>query len=470
MPTSTNSLLDELVTFIQHQIPGLEDGEYQLTVSQRIEDSAGNTVSTDSIKSTYKFAVLGDRFGFTNPAEAMTSVFPPSNATGEFTLVLPHVVFAHPAIPWSRSAAVRENFDPPSAAGGGAVVDHDVPTWLAVLLLDEDDVAAFPGLKLTPASGTVADLLQPPGRYSSSDTDIPGDPVQFLDIPLALFWQIAPTLEDLKLTAHVRQVSLSNKSTGHCPDPLEPLGTFSIVVGTRLPQSQKKAHAYLVSLEAMEAILPTDAGPPAGDPNGSVRLAVLTHWTFFSTGDAVRFVHRLQSLNGTTPGHDAAITNLRLPYGGANPIVAAALKMGYVPLDETLRTGENAVSWYRGPLIPYETQKRELSLPISSPDQVTIFDPTTGMLDVSYAAAWTLGRMLALQDKGFSTALYNWKRGLSRQVVDAEENRILSETFDDVLAQSAAPQGPEATRPVPAAQALLHKTMRSLGAARRKEQ
>jgi len=38
------------------------------------------------------------------------------------------------------------------------------------------------------------------------------------------------------------------------------------------------------------------------------------------------------------------------------------------------------------------------------------------MLDASYAAAWELGRLLALQDKSFSTSLYRWKRCHAHQL------------------------------------------------------
>ena len=46
--------------------------------------------------------------------------------------------------------------------------------------------------------------------------------------------------------------------------PSDPIGTFSIVIGNRLPQQDKASHAYLVSLEALEDYLPAtgDGGTP----------------------------------------------------------------------------------------------------------------------------------------------------------------------------------------------------------------
>jgi hypothetical protein len=65
-----NPLLNELVTFIQHQLPGLDDGEYQLTVSQTVNDSAGKPISDGSLTNSYDFAVFGDRFRIKNPRHA----------------------------------------------------------------------------------------------------------------------------------------------------------------------------------------------------------------------------------------------------------------------------------------------------------------------------------------------------------------------------------------------------------------
>ena len=484
MGSKTNSLLNELVTFIQHQIPGLEDGEYQLTVAQRVNDSSGNPISDDSLTNTYTFAVLGDRFALSNPAQSVSSVFPPANATGEFTTVLPHVVFTSPTFPWARFPTSTLPFTPPPP---GQDTDADVPTWLAVLVLDEDDVAAFPSLSLPPASATVGDLFPVSVNPSSSlgnnysyfwqATDTSGlepdesltDTIQVLDLPLNLFWQIAPTVADLQLTAHVRQVSLVNKPTGQGPDPGAPTGTFSIVFGTRLPQTQKKAYAYLVSLEELQPFLPTDeqGGAPTGNSfnsNAFIRLAVLTSWTFYSTGETATFVNDLLALNGRDSGGntDAVNTNLRLLYTGSNPVVQGALNMGYVPLNETLRTAGRTVSWYRGPCLPYLIPTPGISLPIASPDQATAFDPTTGMFDLSYAAAWTLGRMLALQDTAFSTALYNWKKGLLQGVVNAVEDQILEQVFTQVLTAGPAPSALKNGRMPSTSRALLIKTIQAL--------
>lgn len=445
---------NESVAFLQHVLPGLDDGTYRLNLSQRVNDSTGAPLSDDTLARTYTFAVLGDQFALQRPSAVIFSTFPDDQASGEFTTVLPHVVFLKTSFPWSRYPTDT----PPAAPPPGGDTDADVPTWLAVLLFDEDDVALFPTLTLAPANRTIGDLI-PTSLNSAStlgdnysyffrDTSMPvlelgqtlTTAIQTIDIPLQLFWQTCPSLTDLALLAHVREVSLVSKPTNTGAVAGEPTGQFSIVFGNRLAQTEKKAYAYLVSLEELQDLLPnSDGTPPSGpfDNTRFVRLAVLQSWTYFSTGESATFVDQLLALNGRAGADDAADTTLTVPYAGSNSVVKNALSMGYVPLDHQLRTpatsAQQTVSWYRGPLVPYDTAPPALELPIASPDQVTIFDPTTGMLDVSYAAAWTLGRQLALQNTAFATALYDWKKGLTQDVVDAIELEILNEALQPVV-------------------------------------
>ncbi len=143
-------------------------------------------------------------------------------------------------------------------------------------------------------------------------------------------------------------------------------------------------------------------------------------------------------------------------------MVKNALKMAYAPMNHALRTGGQTVSWYRGPLTPYAISQSRVKLPIASPDQALAFDPTTGMFDASYAAAWTLGRMLALQDTAFSTALYNWKRGVWHSTVNGVEDDLFDETFASLLGGGARPEAIPGAPRAPTAKTLIHELMRSL--------
>jgi hypothetical protein len=136
--------------------------------------------------------------------------------------------------------------------------------------------------------------------------------------------------------------------------------------------------------------------------------------------------------------------------------------MGYVPLNETMRTAEKNVSWYRGPLAPYFINQSWLKVPIVSPDAAMIFDPTTGLLDISYASAWTIGRMVALQDTGFSTALYNWKQSIEQQVVTSVERNLLEQTMGYALTQLPSADNGAQTIHGGGAESLLKRTLLAL--------
>lgn len=111
---------------------------------------------------------------------------------------------------------------------------------------------------------------------------------------------------------------------------------------------------------------------------------------------------------------------------GAEPISAAdhvrsAFQRGYAALNHGTRLGEKTVSWYRGPLVPLYLARETKYRFLPAADAAVRYNPLDGMMDVTYAAAFQLGRLLALQDRHFATALYAYRKGVRRQI-----NRVLS--------------------------------------------
>jgi hypothetical protein len=92
-------------------------------------------------------------------------------------------------------------------------------------------------------------------------------------------------------------------------------------------------------------------------------------------------------------------------------LVETYFKKGCVPLPHATRQGKQTVSWYHGPLTPgRNTTSKDVALPIRSADALLRYNKDDGMLDVSYAAAWELGRLLTLQKTQVAVDLFNWKR------------------------------------------------------------
>jgi hypothetical protein len=115
---------------------------------------------------------------------------------------------------------------------------------------------------------------------------------------------------------------------------------------------------------------------------------------------------------------------IRLPETG-HPAADAFLHQGYAPMPHFLRRGGKTVSWFRGPLMTSEKTASSLGrdiFSVTTADELVRYHTKAGMFDVTYAAAWELGRLLALQSKRFSGGLYKWRREHARAAVQAEHH------------------------------------------------
>lgn len=435
---------EKLVTFIQYDIPPLKSGEYTVELEQKVNKNTGNPY-----KISRKFAVTGERFTFR--AEEIDSVFPPNLSNGEFAGVFPHVVFNRRTLPWERT----------SVAG-----DITAP-WLAVLLFNEGEVPLVKQRKVTelvPAGVNItvqgssvtgvgempAGYISHPGLEKLNYGEIPTEELNAIDIPALLFNQVCPSSAELPYLAHVRETETIDKTDGRVLDD----GYFSIVTGNRISQAKDNANsqAFLVSLENMGAYLPDGTGANKLPQNTSfVRLICYASWTFTVNNDDQTFTSLLENLNktngkdglsslqypfaGTPPGHPEVVTalthaaNNTLTSTDADVLVKNAFVMGYSPYTHYLRHPGNTISWYRGPLSPYRVSEH-ISVPISTPDAINRYDPETGLFDISYGSAWQLGQLMALQNKGFASALYNWKKSQWAQTVAEEEQKIINEKYN----------------------------------------
>ena len=221
-----------------------------------------------------------------------------------------------------------------------------------------------------------------------------------------------PTTKDLEYLAHVRQVTGDNENS-------EPL---SLVISNRLPKKEGISTAYLISLENRY----NDNGE-FNDKNATdddyIRLVVLKSWSFSCTEPEQTFTGLLKNLNKDT---------LKLPTENSSE-ADQYLKKGYIPFPHYLRQGGKTVSWYHSPLIPGQnsTDISLSQLSVRSADQLIAYNPNTGFFDISYAAAWQLGQLLALQDKKFATSLFNWKRNNAQKLAQNNQQALFPHLFPE---------------------------------------
>lgn len=481
-----NNTLIEKATFIQHHLPGLDAGEYAIELQHRFGDTGGKIPNGLDLTTPllYKFAVKAPQFAM-DPS-VVHSVFPPKDAKGEFSNVLPHIVLNSETLPW-----IRLPFTPANGSGpvtdpfkdnSGMYYDRDMPSWLVVLILTENDTDLSVALQTTTVQqffSNGSDVFLSPVQGDDPNNqpswvDIQAS-VQALKLPIALFSTLAPSLADLFMMANVRAVNMGNKPAAPGSDP-EDVGTYSIVLGNRIPVSGQRHLAVLVSLENMGDYLPDHNGAPSTliPANATYALLpVLYSWHFISQGDAFKFEHLLESLNDRAPDGKPAVPGplpqprMRL-YPPNNASVPVPVQLGYVPMKHTTRNNVLTTSWYRGPLAPYKfddnageaiqflkTEDGQTVPAIYDADALLRFDPSIGMFDLSYASAWQLGRLLALQDRNFSLNLYQWKRTQTSAVVNQLEQDLIQETFTEILANQDTPTGNTT-------QDLLEGTMQAL--------
>lgn len=153
-----------------------------------------------------------------------------------------------------------------------------------------------------------------------------------------------------------------------------------------------------------------------------VRLVSLKSWKFECLEEGGGFTEELTSLNRSNP----AVAEFHVPLPGglsentsSEHEVALAegrryLGAGAVALRHGLRGGDRTFSWYHGPFLSNARAQAKLRLPARGPDELLIYNETVGMFDVSYAAAWELGRLTMLEDSSFAMTLFHWKRDHSR--------------------------------------------------------
>lgn len=253
------------------------------------------------------------------------------------------------------------------------------------------------------------------------------DKVTVIDVQKQLLDKILPTKEDLAYLAHVRQ---GTDDAGNLVGD-----ELAVIIGNRLPKKGSINTVHLVSIE--ERYNANGFNFQQAKDNDYVRLVSLKSWSFACVDEKQSFKGLLTDLNGEP-------STLRLPKVD-NTEAEKYLSMGYISLPHFLREGSKTFSWYHsplmpGPLMPGKNPTDNITLPISAADELVRYNPNNGIFDISYAAAWELGRLLALQNKGFSVSLYRWKRS---QIQQRKQERIKQNqqirTFDHLPLKKQSP-------------------------------
>jgi hypothetical protein len=401
------------IEFYDKMVPPLLAGDYSATISQ--------TLTFDSTNETFqrlqKFSVQTPRFGL-NPADVQ-SVFPAAGSTGQFENILPQIVLNKRTLPWEL---LLEKGDTPGTP------------WMALLVLDAEQIMVPANSSSAPTATLAASFQLGDVRnlnsagvlgpvishldYGQANTDV----IRTIDLSTDTFKALVPQESELPLLAHCREVNMEHKEI------LDMMysGWFSLVVANRFPINPDKPtrqFVHLVSLEGFKPYLTANPSFPTGV--SVIRLVSLYSWSFTCLPDHGESFSSfmLHLVSDTSEQNTDLLFKMPLSPDNAakdtspNKIASKALQNGFVPMTYHTRFGDQTLSWYRGPLSPMKpdefTRNPDMSHFAAASDAV-IFDPSTGLFDLSYSVAWQTGRLMALADSGFSTSLMDWRRKINR--------------------------------------------------------
>lgn len=148
------------------------------------------------------------------------------------------------------------------------------------------------------------------------------------------------------------------------------------------------------------------------DPGSrKLRFPVLAHWTFTTEG-AADFQALMTCIDvgmlGTQPDPDTP-RPAGCPPAFVIPDEVGVLDSGHTLIERQTRRGETTRAWYRGPFTPREIARRHDAPPFFVADQALAIGED-GRSDLSEAAAFEIGRLLALSDPAFVRELIAWRR------------------------------------------------------------
>jgi hypothetical protein len=167
-----------------------------------------------------------------------------------------------------------------------------------------------------------------------------------------------------------------------------------------------------------------------------LRFPVLAHWSFTTTEGAT-FETLMEDL-------DVGLLGTAPPPPDTPPARPApeVVETGHIGLGQRSRRGDPVRAWYRGPFVPFPTERDRPSggkLPLAhSADQLRRVVPD-GREDLSLASAFEIGRLLGLSQLSIVSALLRFRgeqfgagrvRELLARVTDFELPNLLEERVD----------------------------------------
>ncbi|WP_299631501.1 hypothetical protein [uncultured Roseobacter sp.] len=223
-------------------VPPLSAGSYKIrsTLDVDVTDNTSLPVAPHDMH----FNVTAPRLKL--PPDQALMTFPPANSEGAYEARLPQIVLRKRTLPWDRRAA---------AAGTvfhGQTVEDTTP-WMALVVIAE-------GEGEIKHDQPWEECITPP-KTLTGNIDTPR--ASYLSVPQSTVDKIFPTVQDLSLLTHVREVNPDDTENAMGDED----GFLAVVIANRMPQydtvnCKPKAYtACLINLENQLDVLPAPAPP-----------------------------------------------------------------------------------------------------------------------------------------------------------------------------------------------------------------
>jgi hypothetical protein len=417
------------IQFFDGYFPALDAKTYSIALNHTL---SGNSSVPAPFSATQAFTVQAPEFTI-DPGIVQT-FYPPNGSSDIYDEKLPFIVLTDPSLPWERNLVPNSGMPDPS----------NPTAWLALLIFAESEAILPENASSPVTTTTVADLiasdpttLKPQFPANWVSTDVLASQCQTLTIPGAVFNAVVPSTTDLPFLTHCRGVNTLDEG--------EQL--LSILLANRLPQAATgpaapvRYFANLVSLEGFGAYMAPNGSVPYQSGTQTlmnVQMVSLFNWSFTSLPESGESFLQLmtglvQSQQATSTQQSTVALQLPLPPSTTAPQnVQDRLNQGFVPLEFVTGSQEDSFAWYRG---PFTAQPPQLvpnvgnpSVPVrqaNSADELMIYLAEQGLFDLSYAAAWNLGRNLALADAVFARNVTLYRNSLQTSFATLAQRRSL---------------------------------------------
>jgi hypothetical protein len=363
---------------LSHRLPAVRAGEdVQIKVGQTL--GAADRLNLQG-PDTVHVHIEGPQTALT--ADLIAGVYPAPGSETSPDLFLPHIAFNRRTLPWERRGPTPQT----------PIDDRRMP-WLALLVVSEEDLRppllrrqVAPTLTLTKT--TAAQVQGLDGQHLQNTLGIPGEtPISTLTLSRALLSDILPTRDELPLLCHVKR---DDAGVEH-----------SIVVASRLPDATAPEgeraplhYALLVSVERWDRLW---------QGSGNRTLLVLHHWTFrpVGGGDFEQVVKSIRFRpNGGVQRFGNVPGNVDAGEGGSLSGGFGSLLHPNGTFITPLEHDQDVAATYRGPIRPFGPQPLSSAFAIAAAPGEFEGAPPGTPLEYSHAAAFELGRLLALADPG----------------------------------------------------------------------